>query len=100
MAGVGAVNGSSMTVPEARLQFRRCEMKSDNFDDYFAELQKLSNYCKFSDASKEERLVEQIIHGISDDTLRSKLVSEDEIPLTAVLKECRLFYSQVSKSFQ
>ena len=87
------LNGTSITVNEARLQFRRCEMNGIDFEQYYSELKRLLAFCKFSESSREERLVEQIIHGVSDDSIRNKLTAVDEIALEDVLKECRSFYA-------
>ncbi len=87
-----AASKTIASVREARLSFQRCEMRQKTFEEYYSELQGLLKLCKYPSVVQEENLIQQIIHGVTDDSLRDLLISLGDIPLHDIVIECRKFY--------
>jgi len=68
--------------------FTRRQAEGEPFDKFYADLRELIKSCSFGE-SEEALLRTQIVLGISDKDLQSKLLRED-LPLLKVIKYCQV----------
>lgn len=66
--------------------FTRRQNENETFDKFYANLRELIKSCAFGQA--EEALGTQVVLGINDKDLQSKLLRED-LPLTKIVKYCQ-----------
>lgn len=75
-------------VMEQYKYFTRKQAEGEPFDKYYANLRELIKSCSFGD-TEDALLRTQVVLGINDKELQSKLLRED-LPLTKVIKYCQV----------
>ena len=77
----------------ARLEFnRRNRKKHETFNDFYSVLKRLSVDCEFG-VNLDERLIESIICGISNDEVTRRLISEEDLKLDKCQKVMKSYES-------
>eukprot|EP00914_Ancora_sagittata_P002246 GHVO01005012.1.p1 GENE.GHVO01005012.1~~GHVO01005012.1.p1 ORF type:complete len:423 (-),score=31.22 GHVO01005012.1:5-1273(-) len=68
----------------------RCATQSENeqFDAYLSKLRKLSSSCQYG-TLQDEMIRDNIIFGCREDSLRKKLLSEEQLTLERTIQICR-----------
>lgn len=73
-----------------RFLFRiRFQEPHESLEDFAAELQRKSHFCKFG-AQRESLVRDQIVLGCTDDKLRQRLLQQDDLTLEGALQICHL----------
>ena len=74
---------------ERHVFFSRTQSQGEGHDAYVTTLVNMSSTCAFGEL-KEELILAQIVRGIRDDSLRMRLLREDQLNLAKAIEFCKI----------